>query len=69
MRTEAQIRAQRKYDAKRERVALWMSSNEAAMLERYRRAWNLADRPSTLRKLFFVSRRCLATNAQEKRQR
>lgn len=57
--TEAQKRRRQKQDAERVRVALWLSPGEAAMLDRYAKAWGLPSRIAALRKLFLVSRRAL----------
>lgn len=57
--TEAEIRRRKKQDEERVRVALWLTPGEAAMLDRYKKAWGLPSRIAALRKLFLVSRRAL----------
>lgn len=66
MPTEAEIRRRKKQDATRERVALWLTPDEAAMLDRYKRAWGLPSRVAALRKLFLVGRRALKKKAKAK---
>ena len=59
MPTEAELRRRKKQDAERVRVALWLTPDEAAMLDRYKKAWGLPSRIAALRRLFLVSRRAL----------
>lgn len=57
MPTEAEVRRRKKQDATRERVALWLSPDEA---------WGLPSRIATLRRLFLYSRRAIRKKTARK---
>lgn len=66
MPTEAELRRRKKQDATRVRAALWMTPQEAAILDRYKNSWGLPSRIAAFRKLCVESRHHLKQQRRER---